>query len=113
MTYERVGISTKIFEKTNHYITWLNSRPILVAKVEGKYYAMDAVCSHMGCALLENVSGKYAECPAHGAKYDIITGERVTEAVVRPEAKCEYDNNTVPLKTFLVKESNGFLEIEM
>ncbi|MEM0141070.1 MAG: Rieske (2Fe-2S) protein [Thermoplasmatales archaeon] len=113
MTYKKIGVSAKVFERTNHYITWINARPILIAKADGKYYAMDAVCAHMGCALLEIVSGKYAECPAHGAKYDITTGERVAEAKIRPQANCEYDNNAVPLKTFNVREIDGFLEIDV
>ncbi|MGC8645372.1 MAG: Rieske (2Fe-2S) protein [Thermoplasmata archaeon] len=113
MTYRKIGVSTRIFERQNHFITWINRRPILVAKHDGKYYAMDAVCGHMGCALLEVVSGKFAECPAHGAKYDITSGQRVAEARIRPEVPCEYDSIALPLRTYHLRESEGFLEIDL
>jgi len=113
MTYRKISVSTKIFEKENHFIAWVNGRPILVAKYEGKYFAMDAVCAHMGCALLERVSGKVAECPAHGAKYDITSGERIAEARIRPEVPCEYDSISLPLRTYKVRESDGFLDIDL
>ncbi len=113
MTYQKIGISIKIFESTNHYITWISSRPILVTKYDGNYYAMDAICGHMGCALLERVSGKIAECPAHGAKYDVTTGEKVGEPRVKPESGCEYEKIGTPLKTYKIRETNGFLEVDI
>ncbi len=113
MAYKRISISTKIFEKSNHFITWINQRPVLITKYEGKYYGMDAVCGHMGCALLDIVSGNVAECPAHGAKYDVTNGNRIAEPRIRPEKGCEYDNINNPLKTYAIKENEGFLEIDI
>lgn len=113
MTYRRIGVSVKIFERTNHFITWIAARPVLVCKYEGSYYGMDAVCSHTGCALLEIASGKYAECPAHGAKYDVTSGEMTAEARIHPEANCEYDSLKIPLKTYNVREKEGFIEVEI
>ncbi|MGC8608904.1 MAG: Rieske (2Fe-2S) protein [Thermoplasmata archaeon] len=113
MVYKRVSISIKIFEKTTSVVTWIDGRPILIARYSGKYYGMDAVCAHMGCAILDRVEENRAICPAHGAEYDITNGKRVKDAFIRPEAVCEYDDIKAPLRTYEVKENEGFLEIDL
>mgnify|MGYP001773122893 CR=1 FL=1 len=110
----RIRISTKVFERENSIITWVNNRPVLVAKVEGRLYAMDAVCAHMGCALLTKVNGYTVTCPAHEAQYDIRTGQLIAKAKIRPEEGCETENITPPLKTYQASEtSDGFIELKM
>ncbi len=113
MSYKKITISTKVFEKTDSIVTWIDKRPVLIAKYNGKYYGLDAVCAHMGCAILDTVKNGHAVCPAHGAEYDITSGEKVKDAFVRPEAPCEYDESRIPLKTYNVREKEGFLEIEL
>lgn len=54
------------FEKRNSVITWVDNKPILVVKYGDNYYGMLAICAHMGgCALLTDVNGYVATCPAH------------------------------------------------
>lgn len=109
----RVNILVKVFEQRNWIITWVNNRPILVVKYGDRFYGMDAVCAHMGCALLTDVEGYIVTCPAHKAKYNVMTGEMVQKPIVRPDAPCEYENIKVPLKTYKVNVTqDGFLEIE-
>ena len=56
---------------------------ILVANVEGKYYAMGGKCTHRGGDLSKGVlSGSVVKCPRHGARFDVTSGE-----VVRGPAK--------------------------
>ncbi|WP_297217949.1 Rieske (2Fe-2S) protein [Thermoplasma sp.] len=113
MAYKRVSISTKIFENTNAIVAWVSGRPVLLSRFEGKYYAMDAVCGHMGCAILDKVEGKEAVCPAHKARYDITTGKKTAEAMIRPDVKCEYDGSGETLKIYPVRENEGFLEVDV
>jgi len=48
---------------------------ILLAKVKGKIYAIDNVCSHKECSLNEgSLSGSVVTCPCHAAKFDVRTG---------------------------------------
>lgn len=55
-----------------------NGRPLLVARVDGKLYAMDAKCSHMGFDLCKGrLDGYLVSCKLHGAQFDIRNGERV------------------------------------
>jgi 3-phenylpropionate/trans-cinnamate dioxygenase ferredoxin component len=56
-------------------ITRLDDREIAVFHVEGRYYAMEDVCTHDGGPLAEGVLEDHViECPRHGARFDIRTG---------------------------------------
>jgi 3-phenylpropionate/trans-cinnamate dioxygenase ferredoxin subunit len=54
----------------------INGRPVAVAKFEGVIYAVDDVCTHDGGDLGEGsvVKGQI-QCPRHGARFDLKTGE--------------------------------------
>ncbi len=110
----RVNILVKVFEKRNSIIVWANNKPILIVKYGDKLYGMDAICAHMGCALLTDVEGYLAVCPAHGAKYDVRTGQMVEKPQVRPDAPCEYSNVKAPLPTYKVRVTpEVLLEIDV
>ena len=52
--------------------------PILLSKVGGRVYAMDAVCSHYyGYLPRGELTGHTVICPVHKAQYDINTGKVV------------------------------------
>jgi glycine betaine catabolism B len=51
-------------------------KSILLSMVNGKVYAIDAVCSHEGGPLEEGILDGYeVECPWHGSRFDVRTGE--------------------------------------
>ncbi|MFP3132585.1 MAG: Rieske 2Fe-2S domain-containing protein [Nitrososphaeria archaeon] len=93
-------------------LIWHNSKPLLIVKTDEKFYAMEAICAHMGCALLSEVNRTTAVCPAHGAMYDVRTGELIEKPVVKPEVSSESESLKIPLKTYNFSVSaDGFLEI--
>lgn len=48
----------------------------LIANVNGKFYAIGSVCTHMGGPLEEGVlNGKLVTCPWHGSAFDVTTGK--------------------------------------
>jgi ferredoxin-NADP reductase/nitrite reductase/ring-hydroxylating ferredoxin subunit len=54
----------------------LLGKPIVLSMVGGKVYAIDAVCSHEGGPLEDGtLEGYEVECPWHGSKFDVRTGE--------------------------------------
>jgi len=54
----------------------LDTQPVVLSMVNGKVYAIDAVCSHEGGPLEEGtLEGYEVECPWHGSKFDVRTGE--------------------------------------
>ena len=63
---------------------------ICVANVEGKYYAIGNVCTHVGGPLAEGtLEGYEAECPWHGSKFDVRSGEPTRPPAKRPEPTYE------------------------
>jgi nitrite reductase/ring-hydroxylating ferredoxin subunit len=63
---------------------------ICVANVEGKYYAIGNVCTHVGGPLAEGtLEGYEIECPWHGSKFDVKSGEPTRPPAKRPEPTYE------------------------
>jgi nitrite reductase/ring-hydroxylating ferredoxin subunit len=78
------------------------TREILLAKVDGKIYAIDNACGHSGYPLNQGkLDGHIVTCRWHDAKFDVRTGE-----VVAPGADIK------PVKRFQVtRSSDGMLHI--
>ena len=59
------------------------SQKILLARVEGCYHAVGAVCPHAGAPLVEGVlSGGVVTCPWHKAAFCVGTGKRTEPPAV-------------------------------
>lgn len=59
----------------------LQGKMIFLANVDGKFYALDNRCPHMGGALSGgDLDGATLTCPRHGAKFDVRTGKNVGSA---------------------------------
>lgn len=81
----------------------LGGKEILIAKVEGNYFAINNVCSHAGAELHEGtLSRNEVTCPWHGAKWDIKTGGLIWF----PQKLNSQENYTV-----LVEDQNVYVEI--
>jgi 3-phenylpropionate/trans-cinnamate dioxygenase ferredoxin subunit len=58
-------------------------KEILLANVDGSYYAIANKCTHLGGSLAKGVlEGSLVTCPKHGAKFDVKTGQAVSEAKI-------------------------------
>ena len=58
-----------------------DGKAILVANVDGNYYAMDDVCTHQGASLSEGaIEGSTITCPWHGSTWDCKTGKLIAFA---------------------------------
>jgi cytochrome b6-f complex iron-sulfur subunit len=49
----------------------VGSKNILVINREGKFIAMSAVCTHLGCIVKWNKDTGDIRCPCHGGTYDL------------------------------------------
>ena len=82
---------------------------VLIANVEGNYYAIDNMCTHFGGDLSEGVlEGNVITCPNHGAKFDVTTGKVVSppvESLGRPDIE--------DLPTYSVKAENQFIMVKV
>src|ERR671910_896552 len=83
----------------------VKNKPIVLTKVNGKVYAMDAVCSHEGGPLEDgNVKGYNLTCPWHYAVFDI------RNAKVSDQTVWATDLSSYPVK---IEQSTGNILIDL
>lgn len=75
--------------------------PIAVFNLNGRFYAIDNICSHENAELSDgHLEGEDIVCPLHGAHFSVITG-----MVTAPPA---YED----LKTFPVQVVGGMVQVD-
>jgi glycine betaine catabolism B len=88
---------TKDIQATQMKAVEVAGEDICVANVDGKYYAIGNICAHVGGPLDQGtLEGYQVECPWHGSKFDVRTGEPTKPPAKNPEptyeVKVEVDN---------------------
>ena len=79
----------------------VNGKPILLANINGEYYAIGNKCTHMQCTLTNGeLKGEVVQCPCHGSRFNVKTGAVVGGPAALPETK------------YKVKVVNGQVQIE-
>jgi nitrite reductase/ring-hydroxylating ferredoxin subunit len=90
---------TKDIQPSKMMAVEVNGEKVCVANVEGKYYAIGNVCTHMGGPLAEGkLEGNVVQCPWHGSRFDITTGKVLRPPAMREEPMYEVKveaNNTI------------------
>lgn len=79
----------------------VNDERVCLANVNGKYYAIGNVCTHMGGPLAEGKLEDYiVQCPWHGSRFDIRSGKVVRPPAMKPEPTYEVkvENNDILIK---------------
>jgi nitrite reductase/ring-hydroxylating ferredoxin subunit len=57
----------------------LGDKEVLIANVNGNYYAINDRCTHSGTNLSQGtLEGSVVECPKHHSKFDVTTGKVVS-----------------------------------
>jgi nitrite reductase/ring-hydroxylating ferredoxin subunit len=80
----------------------VNGKNVMVAKVGGKYYAVEDRCTHAGARLSRGIlAGSIITCMAHGAQFDVANGSPLTTLAKSP------------LKTYEVRLSGEDIEIKI
>ena len=73
-----------------------DTQQIALFNCEGKYFAIDDMCSHAEASLSEGeVYDCKVECPLHGAEFDLKTGEavlRMTKKIKKYDVKKKFEN---------------------
>ncbi|MBV9824247.1 MAG: non-heme iron oxygenase ferredoxin subunit [Alphaproteobacteria bacterium] len=74
----------------------LDRTRVLVAQVEGRFYAVSDICGHRNAPLSRGkLNGHIVECPLHFAQFDVRTGQYVdgpqSADVRRYEVRVEND----------------------
>jgi len=85
-------------------------KPVVLSMVNGKVCAIDAVCSHEGGPLDEGtLKGYEVECPWHGSKFDVRTGEVRNPPADVPQSVYEVkvENNDILIRKKSKVEAQG------
>lgn len=86
----------------------IESKRILLANIEGKLYAMDGLCSHMAGRLWEGtMEGYIVKCPKHGSRFDLRTGEVVSQVRIPLIGKAK------PLGTYKTSVEGEYVFIDI
>lgn len=79
----------------------VDEEKICLANVNGKFYAIGNICTHEGGPLADGTLEAYeVECPWHGSKFDVRTGE-----VTSPPA-------SLPVPIYEVKVDGGSIFVK-
>jgi nitrite reductase/ring-hydroxylating ferredoxin subunit len=63
-----------------------DGKSILVANINGAYYAIGNICTHAGCTISDGMlKGERVQCPCHGSTFDLRTGAVVKGPARSPE----------------------------
>jgi nitrite reductase/ring-hydroxylating ferredoxin subunit len=59
---------------------------IAVANVDGRLFAIDEMCTHEQCSLVEEgtLEGPVVTCGCHGAQFDVTTGDVLAPPALEP-----------------------------
>lgn len=75
------------FPPGTHKVVDVNDVMIAVFNVDGKFYAIEDVCTHDGGLLTGGpMSGCVITCPRHGATFDVRSGEALSAPAYEPTA---------------------------
>jgi 3-phenylpropionate/trans-cinnamate dioxygenase ferredoxin subunit len=84
MKMEFVRVADKAELPANKMImVVVDGKEVLLANVDGSYYAIANKCSHLGGSLVKGtLEGSIVTCPRHGARFDVKTGQAVGDAKI-------------------------------
>ena len=61
----------------------VGGKDVLLANVDGSYYAIANKCTHLGGSLAKGVlEGSIVTCPRHGSRFDVKTGRAIAGAKI-------------------------------
>lgn len=64
----------------------VDGEKVLVANVDGTFYALGDVCTHQHCLLSDGwLEGTDVVCPCHSSKFDLESGEPDRPPATEPE----------------------------
>ena len=88
---------TKDIQPSHMKEVQVDGENICVVNIGGKYYAIGSICTHEGGPLADGtLEGYEVQCPWHGSKFDVRTGEVTNPPASEPERTYEVkvdDNN--------------------
>ena len=94
----------------------VDGESVCIANVDGKYYAINNICTHEGGPLADGtLDGYEVECPWHKSKFDVRTGEVTSPPANEPEPAYEVkiEDNNILVKIRVKTKSSPLPELEL
>ena len=94
----------------------VEGQKICIINIDGRYYAIGSICTHEGGPLADGtLSGYEIECPWHGSKFDIRTGEVTSPPANEPEPAYEVkvDGNNILVRKKGKDKSSSQIELAL
>jgi cytochrome b6-f complex iron-sulfur subunit len=66
-----------------HSVTFLQDQQVYIVRMPEGFYAVSAVCTHLGCVTQWKVDAEMIACPCHGSKFK-ADGEKIEGPAPRP-----------------------------
>jgi nitrite reductase/ring-hydroxylating ferredoxin subunit len=88
--YVEVAKTNEIANRQMKHVE-VKGKEILIANIDGKFYALNDRCGHMNALLsMGNIANdNIVTCLFHGARFDITTGKKVKEPILTPSQEME------------------------
>jgi len=88
----------------------VQGKSILLANLDGSYFALDDRCPHLGGSLSRGeMRGSQVFCPKHGAAFDLKTGKNEGDAKIAFIKMKVNDARTYPVK---VEDGDVLVDID-
>ena len=83
-TWQTVGKTSEI-PPERVTVFQIGDHDVAVCNVGGQFYAIDDLCTHDGGSLDQGeLEGDEIECPRHGARFNVTTGEAIQLPAFEP-----------------------------
>jgi len=77
----------------------VDGKDLLLANVDGAYYAISNKCTHLGGSLANGeLESGVVTCPRHGARFDVKTGSAIRNAKIAMIKMPVKDEESYPVK---------------
>jgi ferredoxin-NADP reductase/nitrite reductase/ring-hydroxylating ferredoxin subunit len=94
----------------------VDGQKVIIVNIDSKYYAIGSICTHEGGPLADGIlSGYEVECPWHGSKFDVRTGDVISPPANEPEPSYEIkvDGNQILIKKQAKSKSSSSSDMEL
>ncbi|MBV8716373.1 MAG: non-heme iron oxygenase ferredoxin subunit [Chloroflexi bacterium] len=83
-TWQTVGAASEI-QPERVAVFHVGDHDVAVCNVGGQFYAIDDLCTHDGGSLDQGqLEGEEIECPRHGARFNVTTGDAIQLPAFEP-----------------------------
>lgn len=116
MAWVTIGSTSEVAEGSMKGFT-AGGRRILVARLQGKFYALDGRCPHMSADLSRGrLEGSVLICPLHGSRFDVRDGHVLAWIDRLPgliKAAAKTLKKPTPARTYPISVRDGMLSVDI